>query len=82
MQYLIFVDLVQRKLGYKFTTAEILALKVLSQKKNLTMDSFSRINIWPRKANSKASLLTSISQKSFFDIKKKGSSSAKHINKN
>jgi hypothetical protein len=43
------------------------------------LGSFSNLDIWIQKKNSKPSLLSTVSQKSLFDIKKKRNSSIKNI---
>jgi hypothetical protein len=43
--------------------------------------TFVDFDIWPQKSNSKLSILTTVSQKSLFDIKKKRNTSTKNLQK-
>lgn len=79
LQYYLFVDVMQKKIGYRFTNDEMFQLKTIAENDMISQASFNGLDIWPQRSNSKASLLTTLSQKSFFDIKKKRNSSVKNL---
>jgi len=74
LQYLVFVDVVQKKIGYKFNTQEIHTLKAISTNDNLSLANFNSFGIWVQKINQKTNILSSVSQRYLFDIKKRNSS--------
>jgi hypothetical protein len=80
LQYLVFVDVIQKKIGYKFNTLEILNLKAISTDDNLSLTNFNSLGIWTQKSNLKTNILSVVSQRSLFDIKKRNSS-LKNIHK-
>ena len=81
LQYYLFVDVLQKKIGYRFSNDEMFQLKAIAENDMISQASFNELDIWPQRSNSKASLLTTLSQKSFFDIKKKRNSSVKNLPK-